>query len=311
MPRVGGNPFYLLEMVDALLERGTLEIRETSPDGDAAGQGKVHTLIRTAPEGSTAASLPSTLEQLVGDRLSELPKEERAVVEWLAIAGGPLSTSELGSLLRTTSEDAIMRLCARGLCDRKGDAIDFRHLLTRDVAYAALGGVARARMHHALGELLADGKLARGLSAAIVAQHFVRGEDGPRAADFFLEAAQAARATYQTPQAIRYYARDIACMPVLDVRALIAHDALEAIHRDAGRRRERVRHLGALRRVARASGSPRGVCLALLRTARFDADEGKLAHGLPLARRAAEVARLAGQKTLRGRSRGPHERAPA
>jgi tetratricopeptide (TPR) repeat protein len=297
MPRVAGNPFFLLEMVDALLERGSLEIRENSPDDESTGR-EQHTLVRTAPEGAAGASLPSTLEQLVADRLSELPREEQTVVEWLAIAGGPLSTLELATLLHTTSEDAIMRLCARGLCDRKGDTVDFRHLLTRDVAYAALGGPARARMHHALGQLLADSKLARGLSAAIVAQHFVRGEDGPRAADFYLEAAQAARASYQTPQAIRYYVRAIASMPALDPRAMMAHDALETIHRDAGRRRERVRHLRALRRIAKATASPRGVCLALLRTARFDADEGKLAHGLPIARRAAEAARLAGQATL-------------
>src|SRR4029077_1687215 len=32
VPRVAGNPFFLLEMVDALLERGTLEIVEP-PDG--------------------------------------------------------------------------------------------------------------------------------------------------------------------------------------------------------------------------------------------------------------------------------------
>jgi tetratricopeptide (TPR) repeat protein len=255
-------------------------------------------LVRTAVEGSAGRSLPSTLEQLVADRLTELPREERTVVEWLAIAGGPLSTHDLGSLLGTRTGDAIMRLCARGLCDRKGDVIDFRHLLTRDVAYAAMDVGARAEMHRALGGLLADTRLAQGISAAIVAQHFVRGDDGPRAADFYLEAAQAARASYQTPQALRYYARALACMAQVDPRAIVAHDALEAIHRDAGRRRERVRHLRELRRVARAAGSPKGVCLALLRTARFDADEGKLVHGLPIARRAAEVARQAGLATL-------------
>ena len=31
-----------------------------------------------------------------------------------------------------------MRLCARGLCDRKGELVDFRHPLTRDVAYVEL-----------------------------------------------------------------------------------------------------------------------------------------------------------------------------
>jgi serine/threonine protein kinase/tetratricopeptide (TPR) repeat protein len=297
MPRVAGNPFFLLEMIDALLERGTLEIRESAPDDGGTGEAR-HTLVRTAPEGAGGMSLPSTLERLLADRLSELPPEERMVVEWLAIAGGPLSTQELATLLHVTSEEAIMRLCARGLCDRKGDAIDFRHLLTRDVAYGALGAATRARMHRALGELLAEGKMAHGLSAAIVAQHFVRGEDGMRATDFYLEAAQAARASYQTPQAIRYYKRAVASMPALDPRAIIAHDALEAIHRDAGRRRERVVHLEALRRIGKASASPRAVCLALLRTARFDADEGKLARGLPISMRAAEVARMAGLTTL-------------
>ena len=33
LPRVGGNPFFLLEMIDALLERGALEIREVERDG--------------------------------------------------------------------------------------------------------------------------------------------------------------------------------------------------------------------------------------------------------------------------------------
>jgi eukaryotic-like serine/threonine-protein kinase len=297
LPKVGGNPFFLLEMVDALLERGALEIRENAA-GDGSPGKERHSLVRTTKDGPAGTSLPSTLEQLVADRLAELPEEELTVVGWLATAGGPLSTHELETLLRATGGDAVMRLCARGLCDRKGDSIDFRHLLTRDVAYAALGGVTRARMHHALGELLAESKVAHGVSAAIVAQHFVRGEDGPRAADFYLEAAQAARTGYQTQQAIRQFSRAIGCMASTDPRAIVAHEALEAIHRDGGRRRERVRHLAALRHVAKACGTPRAVCLAFLRTARFDADEGKLAHGLPIARRAAEIARASGLTTL-------------
>jgi tetratricopeptide (TPR) repeat protein len=42
--------------------------------------------------------------------------------------------------------------------------------------------------------------------------------------------------------------------------------------------------------VARALAAPRAACLALVRTARFDFDEGRLAHGLPVAKRAADVA---------------------
>ena len=59
------------------LERGVFEIHERD-DGEQE-------LVRVERAGD--AELPSTLEQLIADRLNELPHSERAVVEWLAIAG--------------------------------------------------------------------------------------------------------------------------------------------------------------------------------------------------------------------------------
>ena len=299
MPRVGGNPFYLLEMIDALLERGILEIRED-------------VLVRPHGGDLDAMGLPSTLEQLLADRIQELPGPEHVVVDWLAIAGGPLGLADLAKLntraaqhrsaapedsgtalaksaLRA-SEDAIMRLCARGLCDRKGDVLDFRHPLTRDVAYAALDPMTRSRMHRALGEHLADTSLARGVSAAIVARHLVRGDAAERAAHFYLEAANAARSAYQTQLAIRYYLRAALHFPSDSAQLLAVHEALEGTFRVLGRKRERVRHLEVLRATARSIGTARAACLALLRTARYDLDEGHLSHGLPVARKAAAIA---------------------
>src|SRR5262245_15525242 len=56
MPKVAGNPFFLLEMIDALLERDTLEIRETKDDQ--------HSLVRVERPDERTQPLPSTLEQL-------------------------------------------------------------------------------------------------------------------------------------------------------------------------------------------------------------------------------------------------------
>src|SRR6185437_7176503 len=135
LPRVGGNPFFLLEMVDALLERGTLEIKEVPGESGESH----HVLARSARAGEGGfQGLPQTLEQLLGDRVRELPAEEHAIVDWLAIAGGPLVAADLIKLMRDQGEEALVRLCARGLCDRKGESVDFRHPLTRDVAYLAL-----------------------------------------------------------------------------------------------------------------------------------------------------------------------------
>ena len=299
MPRVGGNPFYLLEMIDALLERGILEIRDD-------------TLLRPHGTDLDAMGLPSTLEQLLADRIQELPGPEHVVVDWLAIAGGPLgladlaklntraaqhrdaapepSSTELAQSALRASEDAIMRLCARGLCDRKGDVLEFRHPLTRDVAYAALDPMTRSRMHRALGEHLAETSLGRGVEAAIVARHLVRGDAAERAAQFYLEAANAARSAYQTQLAIRYYLRAAQHFPSDNRALLVVFEALESVFRVLGRKRERKLHLQQLRAAAKRIGTARAACLALLRTARYDLDEGHLGRGLPVARNAATIA---------------------
>ncbi len=284
MPRVGGNPFFLLEMVDALLERGSLEIREVDD-----GKGESHPVLAYAKK-EGAVGLPSTLEQLVGDRLRELPAEEHGIVDWLAIAGGPLAVADVQKLAGMQSDDAIVRLCARGVCDRKGELLDFRHPLTRDVAYHAMLGQDRVQMHRALGEHLAETSLARGLSAAIVARHLARGNAPLRAVDFYTEAGNAARAANQSQLAIRYFRRAVDLLPKSDPRVFTLHAELDNLYRILGRRRERHTHLDGLRAAARALGTPRAVCTALLRTARYHLDDGRLSRGLPVARRGAEVA---------------------
>ncbi|WP_437602579.1 protein kinase domain-containing protein [Sorangium sp. So ce590] len=290
VPRVAGNPFFLLEMVDALLERGTLEIVE-HPDGR-------HELVRHDRTGDRGEPLPSTLEQLIGDRLRELPPAEHDVVNWLAVAGGPLLKDDIMNLTRLADDEAVTRLCARGLCDRRAGAVDFRHPLARDVAYLALDGASRVRMHRRLGEHLSTTPLAQGLSAAIVAQHLARGEAPGPAAELYLDAARAARAGHQAQLSRRYYERALALLPTGDTRVMIAHEALEAIFRHLGRRRERRKHLAALRQLAKESGQARWAALALVRTARLDLDDGHLARGLPVAQRAAEIARIARRPAL-------------
>jgi serine/threonine protein kinase/predicted ATPase len=286
LPKVGDNPFFLLEMIDALLERGALEIRES--EDDEGDKGAV--LARTAKADAGFDTLPSTLEQLLADRIAELPHAEHALVDWLAIAGGPLAATDLLKLSESHDATALGALCARGLCDRRAETVDFRQPLARDVAYAAIDPIERTRMHRKLGEHLAETSLARGLSAAIVARHLARGERYERAADFYLEAAAAARDSHQTQLVIRYNRRALAYLGSDDPRVVDAHEALEGAFRMLGRRRERLAHLRELRRAVRAVGTARALCLGLLRSARYDFDDGRLARGVTVARQATEVA---------------------
>jgi eukaryotic-like serine/threonine-protein kinase len=290
LPRAAGNPYFLLEMVDALLERGTLEIRE---QGEGAQQ-----LVRVERPGDAHNALPSTLEQLIADRLAELPTEERAIVDWLAISGGPIASQDLSALCRSEIEDSVVRLCARGVCDFKGEHVEVRHPLTRDVAYLALERGSRLRMHRELGERLAQTQIAKGLGAAIVARHFAKGNDRGRAAELYLEAADSARSSYQLRLALRYYRRAVLLLGEDDPRRFDLHEALETIYRVQGRWRERRRHLVLLRQMARKAARPLWVATALLRTARFELDAGHLSRGLVSAQRAEQMSRQASSPNL-------------
>ncbi|HEY5373739.1 MAG TPA: protein kinase [Polyangiaceae bacterium] len=295
LPRAGGNPFFLLEMVDALLERGLLEIR------DREGQQELVQVERLG--GDASLSLPSTLEQLIADRLNELPGEEQSVIEWLAVAGGPLGLADLRLISGEDPSEAVARLAARGLCELKSDTIDVRHPLTRDVAYRALDRRRRVRMHRKLGEHLATTPLAKGLTAAIVARHLARGNARDEAARFYLEAADAARASYQTQLAKRCYRRVIALVSEGDSRLLEAHEALESICRNQGRWRERRGHLSKLRALARKSKSAQWAAITLLRTAQFELDAGRLSKALGSAKRGEVVATQANSPVLEVQAR--------
>lgn len=290
LPRAGGNPFFLLEMVDALLERGRFEIHEREGGGQE--------LVSVERPGEEPLPLPSTLEQLIADRLNELPIEEQLIVEWLAVAGGPLETDDLLALGGSDTEDAVMRLCARGLCEQKGELTDVRHPLTRDVAYRALERRRRVRMHRQLGEHLGRTPLGKGLTAAIVARHLARGNAREAAAGFFLEAADAARASYQTQLAKRCYRRVISLLRDDDPKLIEAYEALEAISRNQGRWQERRSHLTELRRLAKVSGKAFWVATALLRTAQFELDAGQLSKALASAERGEQTSKLTGSAVL-------------
>lgn len=290
LPRAGGNPFFLLEMVDALLERGRFEIHEREGGGQE--------LVAIERPGELALPLPSTLEQLIADRLNELPPEEQAIVEWLAVAGGPLGNEDLVALEGPEIEDALMRLCARGLCEQKGELCDVRHPLTRDVAYRALERRRRVRMHRKLGEYLGRTALGKGLTAAIVARHLARGNAREEAAAFFLEAADAARSSYQTQLAKRCYRRVIALLTDRDARLVEAYEALEAISRNQGRWQERRSHLTELRRLAKLSGKPFWAATALLRTAQFELDAGQLSRALASVQRGEQMSKSSGSAVL-------------
>jgi serine/threonine protein kinase/tetratricopeptide (TPR) repeat protein len=285
-PRASGNPYFLLEMVDALLERGVLEIREDGESGQV--------LERVDVAGSVV-TLPTTLEQLIADRLTELSTSEQELLNWLAVAGAPVLVLDLAQLYGAEAEAILRRLSARGITELSEGKVDVKHPLTRDVAYRAMGTDQRRNLHRGLGELLASGSQSKGIQAAVVARHLSKGGKIEQAAELYLEAGGSARASYQIPLANRCYTKVSQLLPAGDIRLLEAFEALEAIARNEGRWKERRSHLLKMRRGAISSGNGYWVATALLRSAHYELDSGQLA-------RAAKLASLSEQAAMESES---------
>ncbi len=280
-PRASGNPYFLLEMVDALLERGVLEIRESAPGEQV--------LERVDVAGSIM-SLPTTLEQLIADRLTELSEDEQELLDWIAVAGAPIRITDLQQLFGVETDFVLSRLEARGITEVAEGEVDVKHPLTRDVAYRSIRSQLREELHRGLGELFAAGRQSKGMQAAVVARHLAKGGKIDQAAELYLIAGGVARASYQIPLARRCYSKIIKILPESDSRLLEAHEALEAIARNEGSWGERRDHLLKMREGSLSSGSGYWVATSLLRTARYELDSGQLARAARFAHLSEDAA---------------------
>ena len=159
-------------------------------------------------------------------------------------------------------DEAVVRLCARGLCDRKGELVDFRHPLTRDVAYVG----ARPRRSRADAPARSASTWRRRRSRAASRRRSSRGTSRAARATTAPPTSTSRRRTRRAQQP-----PDAARDPVLPARARATSAPTtraastgtrrsRALYRMLGRRRERVRHLEALRRIVRRVGdAARGV----------------------------------------------------
>lgn len=117
--RSGGNPLFLLELIDAKTSGG-------------------------------ASGLPITLDAAIGARLDELAPEERQLIQRAAVAGETFSVLDAALLAeREPAEVAAVlgRLTQLRFLDQVGGSFRFYHPLAHDVAYNRLPVAERMRLH--------------------------------------------------------------------------------------------------------------------------------------------------------------------
>ncbi len=303
--RAGGNPFFIIELVDSLLEREVVRVE---------GSGERRRVVRKP---GAAIQLPTTLEGAIAARLDELSEGERIALRWLSVAGAGLTESDLTTLIGGNQEEHLAGLVDRGLIVLENDGeIGFPSAVVRQVAYEATDVEDRTKMHRRIAQHLRshEGEPGR------IARHLEQAGERSAAATAYLDAADSAREVHGNREALRFFGRALALMAPDEVEGRFrAHVGREGILRSLGRTHEQLREIEMMRTLATRGGGPRRRALASLRLARFDLDGGRygaVAERLP---DVLQVARAAGDdeviidtlllETELARYRGEPERA--
>ncbi len=277
--RAGGNPFFLLELVEALLERGVVAVEKTGE------------LQRVTRQPGVPIALPATLEDVVAERLDELPDGPRQVSRWLAVVGSGATEEDLSALAERPVDADVAELCDRGLLASRGeDGLAFASGVVRQVVYEGTDPADRVRMHRAVAQRLSAREA---VAPARIARHLEYARQDAEAAVAYLDAAEAARAVYSNRDAMRFFARALSLLPDASPERFRAHLGREQILRFLGRTNERMRELTELRAAAEASDNPRMKAEALGRQGRFELDGGRSEGVRALLEEALEAAREA------------------
>lgn len=237
--RTGGNPFFLEEICQSLLEDGTVRV--------SAGRVEVTGSLE-------ARGLPDTVQAVIRARLDRLDPETCDILRVAAVIGREFARDVLertvGDAFRLPA--ALQALKAAGVIQQMrilpAAEYRFKHVLMQEVAYASLLDHQRRALHGLVGDAiealrdpLPDEQLER------LANHFSRAERWDRAVDYALRAADRAAFLAEFQEAFELLARArgwLLRMPEDDARHSRLVDLLlrqERLSETLGRREQQQR----------------------------------------------------------------------
>ncbi len=276
LDRAGGNPYFIGELVEALVERGIVTFE---------GEGSLRRVVRRPGP----ISLPRTLEGAIAARITELPDDERRVLRWLAAVGAGMRASDIAALSGMDAQPILRALEQRGLVERKGaGTYAFQSAVVRHVAYEGADHDDRRRMHKRIGSHLSG--LDYPVPPARIARHLELAGDLDAAAKAYFDAGQSAQAADSNRDALRLYAKALTLLPNEDPLRFRAHVGREQILRATGQRHGRRVELESMRVLAEKLNESAAKAHVYNLLARYELEESRTAGVEALLRHAMSSA---------------------
>jgi serine/threonine protein kinase/predicted ATPase len=287
--RAGGNPFFIHELLDALIERGV--VVADPEDGEHPG------LYRWVKR-DAAIQVPSSIEDVLATRFDRLPPGEKQVLLHAAVLGRTIPASAASALVGRPATGDLDELVRRGLLVPHENEFRFKNDMIMTVAYGLVAPEDRTRLHRIAAERIASASGYRaGQDDATIARHLELAGDAIQAAERYLRAAGHAVDVGGNADAFRQLSRALKLLPADDhARRFVAHKQREEILRRLARRPQQLREIHALRKEAEALGDPGKLAHAHAALAQFYIEVGKAPAAARAVVPALEYARAAGDK---------------
>ncbi|MEJ2858449.1 MULTISPECIES: ATP-binding protein [unclassified Saccharothrix] len=145
----GGNPLFLVELVEALVRGGAIEV-------DATGTARLN---RETSAGLAPGALPASLSAAIHDRIAYLSGDVRRVLVAAALLGVSFPVADLAAVLRTRVVDllpALQEATVAGVLEDGRLGLSFRHPLVRAALYEQVPESARSAWHGEAARALAE-----------------------------------------------------------------------------------------------------------------------------------------------------------
>lgn len=215
--RCQGNALFMVRLIDAWLEQGSL-IEQNGRCELRAGLDEL------------ARCVPDTVVRLIERELEQLSTFERTVLQAASAAGNEFSTATVAAALLDDliHVDELCRLWARrgqflrahGQTQWNDSTVSercsFSHVLYQQVLYEQVGPARRVQLHRRIGERLEAG-YGRGAReiAAELAVHFQRGQEPARAVEYLRIAGEHALRKGAHHEAVDHFRRALDLVPML------------------------------------------------------------------------------------------------
>ena len=224
LDRAEGNPFYIEELVQMLLDRGIAEPQQRSVqvEGGLKEDGEV----------------PANLLSLVAARVDRLTREGRLTLQLAAVIGRSFyvrvlqQISEGQPVLENHLQQLEMAEMIRESRRLPEWEYTFRHALTQEAVYSTLLREQRRRIHGAVGQALERLFPDRHLEfAPLLAHHFDEAQQSDKARHYYVAAGKEAAVLHANEQALIYFRRALAVTQEQEAGAELIIDLYQRLGR--------------------------------------------------------------------------------